>query len=60
MMMANAEISPGVFPFIAIHAGIPKASIPSGIPCAKYKATKLKYRSNLFSESAGKMVFFLC
>jgi hypothetical protein len=30
--------------------------MPSGTPCAKYKAMKLKYLKNEFSESVGKLV----
>jgi hypothetical protein len=46
-------ISPGVFPCIAIQAGIPNNVIPSGIPCATYNALKLKYLKKVCSERAG-------
>jgi hypothetical protein len=51
-------ISPGVLPFMAIHAGIPKNAMPSGIPCATYKAIKLKYLKKVFSERAGSFLMF--
>src|SRR4029077_6503987 len=51
-------ISPGVFPCIAIQAGIPKNVIPSGIPCATYSALKLKYLKKVFSERAGHSLPF--
>jgi hypothetical protein len=50
----NEPISAGVLPFMAIHAGKPKYRMPSGIPCAKYRAEKLKYRSTLLLDNVGR------
>jgi hypothetical protein len=50
----NEPIYAGDLPFIAIHAGKPKYRMPSGMPCAKYSAEKLKYRSTLFSDRVGR------
>jgi hypothetical protein len=36
---------------MAIHAGIAKMVIPSGMPCEKYNTIKVKYRKPGFSES---------
>jgi hypothetical protein len=41
---------------MAIHAGIPKKAIPSGIPWATYKAIKLKYLNMVCSDNAGKFL----
>jgi hypothetical protein len=39
---------------MAIHAGMAKMVIPSGIPCEKYKTTKVTYRKSEFSERDGR------
>jgi hypothetical protein len=52
-------ISAGLFPFIASQAGIAYQSNPSGIPCATYKAAKLKYRRKVFSDKEGSGLDFI-
>jgi hypothetical protein len=43
---------------MAIHAGMAKMVIPSGIPCEKYKTIKVKYLKIGLSESDDKWALF--
>ena len=54
-----APISAGLFPFIANQAGIAYQSNPSGIPCARYNAAKLKYLKKVFSDKEGSGFDFI-
>lgn len=45
-------------PFMAIHAGMAKRVIPSGIPCEKYKTINVKYLQTGSSESADEFLLF--